>query len=94
MFLVSLKAGNNLFSLNKHTHTQNPLNKTLMATKCRKLTRVLEVFGRTEKVAFVLTTLPGLLGLSWEAEGCLGALERQRFGSLSCEGAGLCARGQ
>ena len=53
---------------------------------------VLQVFGRTEKVAFVLTTLPGLLGLSWEAERCLGTLERQRFGPLSREGAGLCSR--
>lgn len=40
MFLVSLKACNNLFSLNKKQqhNTQNALNKTLMTTNCRKLT--------------------------------------------------------
>lgn len=37
MFLVSLKACNNLFSLNRKT-TQKPLNKTQMTTDCRERT--------------------------------------------------------
>ena len=43
----------------------------------------------------MLTTLPGLLGLSWEAEGCLGTLEGMEVWPaepLSCEGSGLCSR--
>lgn len=57
MFLVSLKACNNLFSLNKKT-TKNPLNKTLTTTKCRKLTRkqFCRSFRGLKTVTFVFMT--------------------------------------